>query len=70
MYLGVITILIGWCVLWDSRTLLTYTLVVAGSVYLRVVVVEEPWAARNFGTKWEAYRARVPRWTGKRSHAA
>src|SRR5215472_7526512 len=27
MYVAVVTILIGWCVLWRSRTLLIYTLV-------------------------------------------
>jgi protein-S-isoprenylcysteine O-methyltransferase Ste14 len=62
MYLGVITILIGWCVLWDSRTLLIYALVVVVAVHVRVLVAEEPWAARTFGAEWEAYRARVRRW--------
>jgi protein-S-isoprenylcysteine O-methyltransferase Ste14 len=67
MYLGVVKILCGWSLLWDSRTLLNYTLVVACLVYLRVVVVEEPWAARNFGAEWQAYQAKVPRWIGTRS---
>jgi protein-S-isoprenylcysteine O-methyltransferase Ste14 len=62
MYVGVITILIGWSILWDSRTLLICTLVVAAAVYVRVLLAEEPWAARNFGAEWKAYRARVPRW--------
>ena len=62
MYLGVITILLGWWLLWDSRTLLIYTLAVMCAVYLRVRLAEEPWAARDFGAEWEAYRARVPRW--------
>ena len=62
MYVGVLTILIGWSILWDSRTLLIYALVVAAAVYVRVLLAEEPWAARNFGAEWEAYRARVPRW--------
>jgi len=70
MYIGVVTILLGWCVLWDSRTLRNYTLVVAGLFYLRVLAVEEPWAARSFGAEWNAYRAKVPRWIGMRSHSA
>ena len=70
MYIGVLTILLGWCVLWDSRTLLNYTLIVAALVWLRVLVAEEPWAARNFGAEWEAYRSQVPRWIGTRSHSA
>jgi protein-S-isoprenylcysteine O-methyltransferase Ste14 len=70
MYIGVVTILVGWWLLWDSRTLLTYTLVVACVFYVRVRVMEEPWAARHFGAEWEAYRANVPRWIGTRSDSA
>jgi protein-S-isoprenylcysteine O-methyltransferase Ste14 len=62
MYIGVVTILIGWCTLWGSRTLLIYTVVVLCAVYVRVLLAEEPWAARRFGAEWEAYRARTPRW--------
>ena len=67
MYVGVVTILVGWWVSWDSRTLLIYALVVAGAFYVRVLVIEEPWAARHFGAEWEAYRAKAPRWIGTRS---
>ena len=67
MYIGVVTILLGWWLLWDSRTLLTYTLAVACVFYVRVLTMEEPWAARHFGAEWEAYRANVPRWIGTRS---
>jgi protein-S-isoprenylcysteine O-methyltransferase Ste14 len=62
MYVGVVTILTGWWLLWDSRTLLIYALAVLGAVHVRVLLAEEPWAARNFGAEWEAYRVRVPRW--------
>ena len=67
MYIGVVTILLGWWLLWDSRTLLTYTLAVACVFYVRVLTMEEPWAARHFGAEWETYRANVPRWIGTRS---
>ena len=70
MYIGVVTILVGWSLLWDSRTLLTYALVVACVFYARVLAVEEPWAARHFGAEWETYRAQVPRWIGTRSDSA
>ena len=56
-----------WRAILASRTLLNYTLVVACLVYLRVLVVEEPWAAGNFGAEWQAYRAKVPRWIRTRS---
>jgi protein-S-isoprenylcysteine O-methyltransferase Ste14 len=62
MYIAVVTILVGWCTLWASRTLLIYTAVVLCAVYLRVRLAEEPWAARRFGAQWEAYRGCVPRW--------
>jgi protein-S-isoprenylcysteine O-methyltransferase Ste14 len=62
MYVGVLTILVGWCVLWDSRTLMIYAALFAIGFHLRVILFEEPWAARQFGALWGAYRARVSRW--------
>lgn len=70
MYIGVVTILVGWWVLWDSRALLSYALVVACVFYVRVRLVEEHWADRQFGAEWQAYRATVPRWIGTRSDSA
>jgi protein-S-isoprenylcysteine O-methyltransferase Ste14 len=62
MYVGVVTILAGWCILWDSRTLIIYSALFAVGFHLRVLLFEEPWAARQFGAEWQAYRARVSRW--------
>jgi protein-S-isoprenylcysteine O-methyltransferase Ste14 len=62
MYIGVVAILLGWCALWDSRTLIVYSALCAIGFHLRVILFEEPWAARRFGAEWEAYRARVSRW--------
>jgi protein-S-isoprenylcysteine O-methyltransferase Ste14 len=62
MYVGVVTILVGWCILWDSRTLIIYSVLFAVGFHLRVLLFEEPWAARQFGAEWQAYRARVSRW--------
>jgi protein-S-isoprenylcysteine O-methyltransferase Ste14 len=62
MYIGVITILLGWCLLWSSRMLVIYTVLFLCGFHLRVLLFEEPWAARQFGAQWQAYRARVPRW--------
>lgn len=62
MYIGVVTILAGWCALWGSRTLIIYSVLFAIGFHLRVLVYEEPWASRHFGAQWDAYRARVPRW--------
>jgi protein-S-isoprenylcysteine O-methyltransferase Ste14 len=62
MYLGVDTILLGWCTLWGLRTLLIYTGLFVIGFHVRVLLFEEPWARRQFGAEWDAYRARVPRW--------
>ena len=62
MYIAVATILLGWCLLWDSRTLIVYAVLVVCAFHLRVLLAEEPWAARRFGAEWQAYRSRVPRW--------
>jgi protein-S-isoprenylcysteine O-methyltransferase Ste14 len=62
MYVGVLTILAGWCTLWGSRTLIIYSVSFLIGFHLRVLLFEEPWAAHHFGSEWDAYRARVPRW--------
>jgi protein-S-isoprenylcysteine O-methyltransferase Ste14 len=62
MYMGVLTILAGWCLLWDSSALICYALLFALGFHMRVRFFEEPWAAARFGEEWSRYRARVPRW--------
>jgi protein-S-isoprenylcysteine O-methyltransferase Ste14 len=62
MYIGVVTILVGWCILWGTRTLVIYSVLFLCGFHLRVLLFEEPWAARQFGTQWQEYRVRVPRW--------
>jgi protein-S-isoprenylcysteine O-methyltransferase Ste14 len=62
IYLGVLSVLIGWCLLWDSRVLEIYLAVTLGVFLFRVLLLEEPWAAKRFGAEWRAYRARTPRW--------
>jgi protein-S-isoprenylcysteine O-methyltransferase Ste14 len=62
MYAAVTTLLLGWAVLFWSQSLALYAACVAAMFHLRVVLFEEPWAARRFGDEWHAYCARVPRW--------
>jgi protein-S-isoprenylcysteine O-methyltransferase Ste14 len=57
-----VRILVGWWLLWGSPAVLIYALVVVCAVHVRMLLAEEPWAARNFGAEWEMYQARVPRW--------
>src|SRR5215471_15052891 len=56
MYIGVVTVLVGWSALWGSRTLVIYSALFALGFHLRVLLYEEPWAARRFGSEWDAYR--------------
>jgi protein-S-isoprenylcysteine O-methyltransferase Ste14 len=62
MYVGVELILLGWAALYWSALLLLYAVGVAALFHLRVVLTEEPWAARTFGEGWYAYRTTMPRW--------
>jgi protein-S-isoprenylcysteine O-methyltransferase Ste14 len=62
MYAGVLTVLLGWLLLYRTRALVVYVLVVAACFQLFVVVCEEPHLARTFGADYEQYRARVGRW--------
>jgi protein-S-isoprenylcysteine O-methyltransferase Ste14 len=64
MYVAVLLILIGWAVLFVSRTLWIYAIFIAVAFHLRVIFGEEPWLARTHGPVWAAYRDRVPRWLG------
>lgn len=66
MYVAVVSILIGWAILFHSWTLAIYALAVSAGFHLRVVFGEEPWLARTFGAKWVRYKAQVPRWLGFR----
>jgi protein-S-isoprenylcysteine O-methyltransferase Ste14 len=62
MYVGVLLIVFGWSLLLRSPLLLVYGLVLVLAFHLRVLWSEEPWLARQFGERWDAYAAAVPRW--------
>jgi protein-S-isoprenylcysteine O-methyltransferase Ste14 len=62
MYIAVFVILLAWWVLWGRAAFLVYAIVMLCASHARVILAEEPWAARRFGTQWQQYRARVPRW--------
>jgi protein-S-isoprenylcysteine O-methyltransferase Ste14 len=64
MYIAVITILVGWAVMFRTMALIIYAVSVTILFHLRVVLAEEPFLARTHGTQWEEYRSRVPRWLG------
>ena len=62
MYLGVLTLIVGWAVLLTSPLVICYALVLAVGFHLRVLIHEEPWIARQFGSEWQQYRSHVGRW--------
>lgn len=62
MYVAVVIVLCGWCVWFASRTLILYTVAVAGAFHLRILFYEEPRLHKAFGDPWLRYRMRVGRW--------
>jgi len=62
MYVGVLTVILGWAVLFRAGHLVLYALVVGSCFQLFIVFYEERFLAREFGQQYENYRARVNRW--------
>ena len=69
MYVGVLTALGGWSLLYASRDLALYGLGVWLAFHLFVMLYEEPVLHRKFGEQYAHYRANVRRWLpGKAWH--
>ncbi len=62
MYLGVLTVLLGWTLAYRAHGLLLYLMSFAACVQLFIVLYEEPHLRRVFGREYEDYCARVNRW--------
>lgn len=62
MYVGVITVLLGESLFFESWRLLRYAGYVFITVHLFVVLYEEPALRRKFGDSYEEYRRNVRRW--------
>ncbi len=62
MYLGVLTVLGGWALLFGSAYLAVYGLGVAACVHGFVRLYEEPHLRRVFGPSYEQYCSEVGRW--------
>lgn len=62
MYVGVTSVIVGEAVCFLSPILAVYAAAVLLAFHLRVIIYEEPTLDRLFGSGWEDYRARVPRW--------
>jgi protein-S-isoprenylcysteine O-methyltransferase Ste14 len=61
MYVGVLTLVLGWSIAAGSRNLALYCAVLAVGFHLRTILYEEP-RPGLFGPDYERYCAIVPRW--------
>ena len=62
MYVGVLLIVIGHFLWFQTIWLLVYTVIVFLAFHLFVTLYEEPTLRKKFGALYEEYRQRVPRW--------
>src|SRR5215469_13201599 len=62
MYLGVLGIILGQALLFESRYIAVYALIVWLIAHFFVLFYEEPTLHRQFGAEYDTYRNRVPRW--------
>ena len=62
MYVGVLTVIFAWAVLYRSAAVVVYAIAVALCFSLFVIVFEEPRLRERFGTEYDLYRKEVPRW--------
>ena len=62
MYVGVLTMILGWVLCFPAWDLAAYGLVVAAGFHLFVVLYEEPALRRRFGHEYDQYRGQVGRW--------
>jgi protein-S-isoprenylcysteine O-methyltransferase Ste14 len=62
MYISVLTVLVGECVLLKSPIFVEYAVLVALGFHLFVLFYEEPVLRRKMGPAYEQYCREVPRW--------
>ena len=66
IYIAVFCVIVGEAVLFASGRLLAYGLLVLAAFYAFVILYEEPTLRRQFGSAYESYCTRVPRWLLKK----
>jgi protein-S-isoprenylcysteine O-methyltransferase Ste14 len=62
MYIGVLSILLGESLIFQSRRVLGFALLALAASHLFVICYEEPTLRRKFGAGYEEYCRAVPRW--------
>jgi protein-S-isoprenylcysteine O-methyltransferase Ste14 len=66
MYLGVLTVIMGWAILYRSLPLVGYALFMGACFHAVVIGYEERHLTREFGKQYTDYCARVCRWVPTR----
>jgi protein-S-isoprenylcysteine O-methyltransferase Ste14 len=62
MYTGALLVVLGEALLFQSKGLIIYALVIFGVAYFVILFFEEPYLADKFGKSYELYRQSVRRW--------
>ena len=62
MYVGMLTVVLGWTILFGAAPLLLYALALGTAFHLFIILYEEPHLRAEFPGEYEAYCSRVPRW--------
>ena len=62
MYVGVLTVILGWSLLFQERGVAIYAMAVGAGFHLFVVLYEERHLRHIFGDEYDDYCARVGRW--------
>jgi protein-S-isoprenylcysteine O-methyltransferase Ste14 len=62
MYVGVLTLVLGWSIAAGSRNLAIYCGVLAVGFHLRTILYEEPRLTALFGADYQRYCDAIPRW--------
>jgi protein-S-isoprenylcysteine O-methyltransferase Ste14 len=70
MYLGVLTVILAWAVLFGFFELLVYAACVWVCFQCFVVYYEEPHLKKTFGASYDQYLARVGRWLPRIGHGS
>ena len=65
MYTGVLTVILGWAVLFGAFELVLYAVFVGACFQSFIVLYEEPHLRAEFGREYDRYCARVGRWLPK-----
>jgi protein-S-isoprenylcysteine O-methyltransferase Ste14 len=62
MYISILLVLLGESLVFQSRFLLEYAVIVAAIVHLFVYFYEEPTLTKRMGASYAEYQKEVPRW--------